>query len=122
MTAETADIEALVRRAHHTVEGDVLDVQGFMDLFTEDGVFTGIGGSEGQTSYRGEQLRFVVAWMGRIIQPTGARVDIPAADFWYARDGKIETFNCHIGMMRMVAQMGVEPDHASAVAASATGV
>jgi hypothetical protein len=24
-----------------------------------------------------------------VIQPTGAKLDIPAADFWYRRDGKI---------------------------------
>jgi len=30
------------------------------------------------------------------IQPTGAKLDIPAADFWYVRDGKIQEFNCHI--------------------------
>jgi hypothetical protein len=52
----TTDTEALVRRAYHLAEGDVLDVQGFIDLFTEDGVFNGIGGVSGQESYRGEQL------------------------------------------------------------------
>ena len=153
----TTDTEELVRRAYHMAEGDVLDLQGFMDLFTEDGVFTGIGGAEGRTSYRGEQLGYVVAWMGQllpdvhrelhrvnvfgdvvaielsiqgtflgpfdtpagVIQPTGAKIDIPTADFWYVRDGRIEVFNCHIGMMRMFAQMGVEPDYAAAVAATA---
>ena len=40
----TTDTEALVRRAYHLAEGDVLDVQRFIDLFTEDGVFNGIGG------------------------------------------------------------------------------
>ena len=46
----TTDTEALVRRAYHLAEGDVLDVQGFIDLFTEDGVFNGIGGVSGQES------------------------------------------------------------------------
>jgi SnoaL-like domain len=32
-----------------------------------------------------------------VIQPTGARLNIPTADFWYVRDGKIQEFNCHIG-------------------------
>ena len=41
----TTDTEALVRRAYHLAEGDVLDVQGFIDLFAEDGVFNGIGGA-----------------------------------------------------------------------------
>ena len=153
----TTDTEALVRRAYHLAEGDVLDAQGFIDLFTEDGVFNGIGGVTGQESYRGEHLGDVVVWMGKflpdvhrelhrvnvlrdvvaielsiqgtflgpfetpagVIQPTGARLDIPTADFWYVRDGKIQEFNCHIGTATMFAQIGVLPDFASAVAASA---
>ena len=54
-----------------------------------------------------------------VIQPTGAKLDIPTADFWYVRDGKIQEFNCHIGVAAMLAQVGVLPDYASAVAASA---
>jgi hypothetical protein len=27
-----------------------------------------------------------------IVQPTGAKIDVPTADLWYLRDGKIETF------------------------------
>jgi ketosteroid isomerase-like protein len=153
----TTDTEALVRRAYHLAEGDVLDVQGFIDLFAEDGVFNGIGGVSGQESYRGEQLGDVVVWMGKmlpdvhrelhrvnvlgdvvaielsirgtflgpfetpagVIQPTGAKLDIPTADFWYVRDGKLQEFNCHIGMTTMFAQLGVLSDFASAVAASA---
>ena len=51
------------------------------------------------------------------VQPTGAKIDVPTADFWYLRDGKIETFNCYVGFPIMFAQMGVMPDFASAVAA-----
>ena len=54
-----------------------------------------------------------------VIQPTGAKLDIPTADFWYVRDGKIQVFNCHVGTTTMFAQMGVLPDFASAIAASA---
>jgi hypothetical protein len=54
-----------------------------------------------------------------VIQPTGAKLDIPTADFWYVRDGKIQEFNCHIGLSTMFAQMGILPDFTSAVAASA---
>jgi hypothetical protein len=149
----TTDTEALVRRAYHLAEGDVLDVQGFIELFTEDGVFNGIGGVSGPESYRGEQLGDVVAFMGTflpdvhrelhrvnvlgdvvaielsiqgtflgpfdtpagVIRPTGAKLDIPTADFWYLLDGKIQVFNCHIGMASMFAQLGVLPDFASAV-------
>jgi SnoaL-like domain len=52
-----------------------------------------------------------------IVQPTGAKIDVPTADFWYLRDGKIETFNCDVGFTIMFAQMGVQLDFASAVAA-----
>ena len=52
-----------------------------------------------------------------IVQPTGGKIDVPTADFWYLRDGKIETFNCYVGFSVMFAQMGVMPDFASAVAA-----
>ena len=51
------------------------------------------------------------------VQPTGAKIDVPTADFWYLRDGKVETFNCYVGISIMLAQMGVTPDFASAVAA-----
>src|SRR6266508_577351 len=54
-----------------------------------------------------------------VIQPTAAKLDIPTADFWYVRNGKIQEFNCHIGTTIMFAQLGVLPDFASAVAASA---
>src|SRR3954449_10172874 len=155
--ALTTDSEALVRRAYHLAEGDVLDVQGFVDLFAEDGVFNAIGGVSGQESYRGEHLGDVVVWMGKmvpdvhrelhrvnvlgdvvaielsilgtflgpfetpagVIQPTGAKLHIPCADFWYVRDGKIQEFNCYVSINSMLAQIGVLPDYASAVAAPA---
>jgi hypothetical protein len=63
----TTGTGALVRRAYHLAEGDVLDVQGFIDLFAEDGVLNGIGGVSGQESYRGEQLGDVVVWMGKLV-------------------------------------------------------
>ena len=63
----TTDTETLVRRAYHLAEGDVLDVQAFMDLFTEDGVFNGIGGVSGHETYRGEQLGDVIVWMGKFL-------------------------------------------------------
>jgi hypothetical protein len=53
------------------------------------------------------------------VAPTGAKLSIPTADFFYLRDGKIETFNCYISMNVMLAQMGIDPDFASAVKAPA---
>jgi hypothetical protein len=50
------------------------------------------------------------------VQPTGAKIDVPTADLWYLRDGKIETFNCYVGYSIMFGQMGALPDFASAVA------
>jgi|SRR5216683_1429733 len=49
------------------------------------------------------------------IQPTGAKIDFPTADFWYLRDGKVEKFDCHIAFATLFAQLGVLPDFASAV-------
>jgi len=49
------------------------------------------------------------------IQPTGAKVNIPCADFFYMRDGKIERFDCYPAVNIMLKQMGVLPDFASAV-------
>src|ERR1700722_13681750 len=54
-----------------------------------------------------------------VIQPSGAKIDFPTADFWYLRNGKIEKFDCHIAFTTLYAQLGVLPDFASAVAASA---
>jgi ketosteroid isomerase-like protein len=53
-----------------------------------------------------------------VIQPNGAKLDIPTADFWYLEDGKVKEFNCYVGISVMLAQLGVQPDFASAVAAS----
>src|SRR5712671_1945227 len=44
---------AVVLRAYHVGEGDVLDAQGFIDLFAEDGVLNGIGGVSGRDTLRG---------------------------------------------------------------------
>ena len=54
-----------------------------------------------------------------VIQPTGAKLNVPCADFWYVRDGKIKEFNCYVSVNSMLAQIGVQPDFASAVAAPA---
>ena len=155
---EMTDTEALVRHAYRLAEGDVLDAQGFVELFAEDGVFNGIGGETGQQSFRGEQLSGLIVWLGNlmpdihrefhrfnvlgdvvaielsiqgtflgpletanaVIQPTGAKLDIPTADFWYVRDRKVQVFNCHIAMTTMYAQMGILPDYAAAAGAART--
>jgi hypothetical protein len=65
----TTDTEALMRRAYHLAEGDALDVQGFIDLFAEDGVFTGIGGVSGPESYRGERLGVLPDFASAIAAP-----------------------------------------------------
>jgi ketosteroid isomerase-like protein len=150
----TTDVEAVVRQAYHAAEGSVLDVQGFMDLFAEDGVFNNVNAGE---SYRGEHLGDLVVFMGQLapdlhrelhrfhvmgnvvavelsiqgtvtgpfptpagaIQPTGAKLDIPTADFWYIEDGKIKEFNCYVAVNIMLAQVGVQPDFAAAVSVPA---
>ncbi|MER7184601.1 nuclear transport factor 2 family protein [Streptomyces hyaluromycini] len=49
------------------------------------------------------------------VKPNGAKVDVPTADFWYLKDGKVEQFNCFVGYSTMYKQMGVDFDWASAV-------
>jgi hypothetical protein len=116
----TYDNEAIVRNAYHTAEGNVLDLPGWTDSFTEDGVFNNV---TGEASYRGEHLKDVVITFAKMfpdihrelhrvnimgeliaielsiqgtfrgpmqtpageIRPTGAKVDIPCADFFYMR-------------------------------------
>ncbi|MCW2855456.1 MAG: hypothetical protein JWR52_1071 [Marmoricola sp.] len=51
-----------------------------------------------------------------ILEPTGAKFAIPTADFWHIEGGKIKEFNCYLGVSVMLAQMGIMPDFASAVA------
>jgi len=142
--------ETIVRRGYHTAEGNVLDVQGFIDLFADDGVINlGHAGQEfngfGHESYRGKQLGELVLNIAKpfpdihrelhrvnvlgnvvtvelsiqgtflgplatpagVVQPTGAKVDVPTADFWYLRDGKIERFDCYVMVNTMLTQMGV---------------
>lgn len=90
----TTDPEALVRRAYHLAEGDALDVQGFIDLFAEDGVVNGIGDVSGQcsgtssrSSCRSGHLPRPFETPAGVIHQTGTKIDIPTADFWYVRDG-----------------------------------
>ncbi|MFD7169788.1 ester cyclase [Streptomyces violascens] len=150
----TGDAETVVRAAYHAAEGSVLDVEGFRDLFAEDGVFNNVVAAE---SYRGEHLGDPVVAMAELapdihrelhrfhvmgdivaveltiqgsftgpfttpvgaIEPTGAKLAIPTADFWYVENGKIKEFNCYVGVSVMLAQLGVQPDFASAVTAPA---
>ncbi|MCX5562034.1 nuclear transport factor 2 family protein [Streptomyces sp. NBC_00038] len=49
------------------------------------------------------------------VKPNGAKVDVPTADFWYLRNGKVEKFNCFVGYSKMYSDMGVNFDWASAV-------
>ncbi len=54
-----------------------------------------------------------------VLEPNGATIDVPTADFFYLRDGKIEVFNCYIGISVLLAQIGVAPDFAAAMGVSA---
>ena len=53
------------------------------------------------------------------LAPNGAKTSTPTADFFYLRDGKIQTFNCYPSLNIRLAQMGVQPDFASAMKAAA---
>jgi hypothetical protein len=52
------------------------------------------------------------------IRPTGNRIDVPTADLWYLKDGKIERFNCYNSANVLLAQIGAAPDFASAIDAA----
>jgi hypothetical protein len=128
-----ASNEEIVRAAYRTAEGDVQDLEGWRNAFTEDGVFNNIATGE---SYTGDRLGDVVTYMANLLPDVHrellrlheagdnlvvveAKLSIPTADFFYLRDGKIETFNCYVSMNIMLAQMGVYPDFAAAVKESA---
>jgi len=53
------------------------------------------------------------------IQPNGAKLDVPGADFWYVENGRIKEFNCYVSVNIMLEQMGIQPDFASAIKAQA---
>lgn len=146
--------EEVVREAYRLAEGDVLDGQGFLALFTEDGTFNDLPNSQ---TYRGEQIPQALAGLATVfpdihrellefhvfgdvvavelriqgthlgvfptpigdIRPTGNRIDVPTADLWYLRDGKIERFNCYNAANVMLAQIGAGPDFKSAIEAAA---
>ncbi|MEV6634831.1 nuclear transport factor 2 family protein [Actinoplanes sp. NPDC051470] len=52
------------------------------------------------------------------IPPTGNRIDVPTADLWYFREGKIESFNCYNAANVLLAQIGATPDFKSAIEAA----
>jgi ketosteroid isomerase-like protein len=54
------------------------------------------------------------------IPPTGNRIDVPTADLWYLREGKIERFNCYNAANVLLAQIGAGPDFKSAIEAAGT--
>jgi SnoaL-like domain len=66
----TTEAEALVRRAYHLAEGNVMDVRGFMDLFAADGMV-----NAGGKSYRGEHLGDLVVSLGKLAADVHRELD-----------------------------------------------
>src|SRR5215467_19448 len=60
MTVST-DPESIVHRAYHAAEGNVMDVQGFVKLFADDGVI-----HAGVKTFRGEELPYVVYFLSKL--------------------------------------------------------
>jgi ketosteroid isomerase-like protein len=60
-----------------------------------------------ELSIRGSFLGPLVTPTGTY-EPTGVKVDVPTADFWYVRDGKIERFDCYVQVWTMFQQIGVK--------------
>ncbi len=54
------------------------------------------------------------------IPPTGRRIDVPTADLWHLRDGKIQSFNCYNAANVLLAQLGADPDFGAAIEAATT--
>ncbi|GAA3934922.1 ester cyclase [Actinoplanes auranticolor] len=54
------------------------------------------------------------------IPPTGNRIDVPTADLWYLREGRIESFNCYNAANVLLAQLGAGPDFKSAIESAET--
>lgn len=52
------------------------------------------------------------------IPPTGHRIDVPTADLWHLRAGKVETFNCYNAANVWLAQLGAGPGFESAIKAA----
>ncbi|GAB7040179.1 MULTISPECIES: ester cyclase [Catenuloplanes] len=52
------------------------------------------------------------------IRPTGNRIDVPAADLWYLRAGKVVKFNCYNAANVLLAQIGAAPDFRAAIEAA----
>jgi SnoaL-like protein len=50
-----------------------------------------------------------------VLKGNGAKVDVPTADFFYLRNGKVEKFDCFVGNSVFLSQMGVNWDWAGAV-------
>ncbi|WBB80222.1 nuclear transport factor 2 family protein [Micromonospora sp. WMMD882] len=52
------------------------------------------------------------------IRPTGNRIDVPTADLWYLRAGRVTRFACYNAANVLLAQIGATPDFRSAVEAA----
>lgn len=123
--------EEIVREAYRLVEGDRLDGEAFRALFSEDGAFNDVPNRELlEVRAAGDvvavELRIQGTHLGAFptpvgpIPPTGNRIDVPTADLWYLRDGKIRSFNCYNSANVLLARLGAAPDFASAIRAAET--
>lgn len=131
--------EEIVRAAYRTAEGDVLDLEGWRNAFTEDGVFNNIAAGE---SYSGDRLGDVVAYMANLLPDVHRELlrvhdggnlvvvellikgtflgPLPTPAGQVAPTGakiSIPTAD-FVSMNIMLAQMGVYPDFAAAATAS----
>jgi SnoaL-like domain len=59
---ETNSAESIVRRAYHMAEGDVNDMEGFKNLFADDGVIRASG-----KTYQGDNLASILYFAKRIV-------------------------------------------------------
>ena len=60
--AETNSAESIVRRAYHLAEGDVMDMEGFKNLFADDGVIRASG-----KTYQGDKLASILYFAHQLV-------------------------------------------------------
>jgi ketosteroid isomerase-like protein len=100
--------------AGHTYQGETLgtalpymkslfsDIHRELRRITVSGDVIGI-----ELSIRGTFDGRLTTPAGDVVEGNGNKVDIPTADFWYLRDGKVERFDCYFGHTKMYQDMGV---------------
>jgi len=104
---------------HDMVAGKTYRGQALGDVLTNmAAIFPDVHRALYRITVNGDQISIELAIQGTfegplhtpagIVQPNGAKINVPTADFWYLKDGKITKFDCYVGYTDMYAQMGIK--------------